>query len=82
MLLVRRTFLAGICVSQDSRQILRALTFGLMELQGCKAFRQSSITDRVVHGRKLRAWQVPYMTVLSPPVVFLFLRTCRRGVIP
>lgn len=42
---------------EDSRQILRALTFQLMELQGCKAFRQSSITDSVVHGRKLRAWQ-------------------------
>lgn len=48
----------GVRFFQDSRQILRALTFHLMELHTSKEFRQCSITDSVVYGRKLRAWQV------------------------
>lgn len=43
---------------QDSRHVLRALTFYLMELQNSPEFRQCSITDAVTYGRRLRAWQV------------------------
>lgn len=48
----------GIMDLQESRQILRSLIFGLMELHNSKEFRQAGITDQVVYGRKLRSWQV------------------------
>lgn len=43
---------------QESRQILRSLILGLMDLHNSKEFRQAGITDQLVYGRKLRSWQV------------------------
>lgn len=47
-----------VCARQGARLVLSALALRLMDLLSSREFRQSSITDPVVYGRKLRAWQV------------------------
>lgn len=59
---------------QGSRLVLRALALRLMGLLASTEFRQSSITDRLIYGRKLRAWQVraapsPFRRPVSSPTV-------------